>query len=345
MANKLAGKTVVFTGKLETMTRDEASAKAKQLGAKVGSSVTKDTDILVAGPGGGSKLKDAEKHGVKVIDEAAWVRLSQGGKKNQTIVSVFGRGIDVEWGEISKQIAEKIIESGIKESDAQDLFTGGEGGVCDFIEVTANGVDVKFNTPKHGKKASQVGNPKCWLLVKVEEQKGEFGRIIIEEKFDAAKLSFEPISFCIGNNKSLIFNYYSLSYNGQMLEFYNTDTKFVGWSLWSPAGKEFGFDFLEDDAEEDPVHQLMAKERLATKRKNEEKMSLEIGCQTASFRKAVIHWIKNFEVQVESVKSAKNNSFGILVNGRRIDVEAIQETLDMGDMADEFGTCTTRVCL
>jgi len=75
MANKLAGKTVVFTGKLETMTREEASAKAKQLGAKVSSSVTKDTDILVAGPGGGSKLKDAKKHGVKVIDEAAWVKM------------------------------------------------------------------------------------------------------------------------------------------------------------------------------------------------------------------------------------------------------------------------------
>ena len=75
MANKLTGKTIVFSGKLETMTRDEASAKAKKLGAKVSSSVTKDTDILVAGAGGGSKLKDAKKHGVKVIDEAAWVRM------------------------------------------------------------------------------------------------------------------------------------------------------------------------------------------------------------------------------------------------------------------------------
>ena len=94
MANKLAGKTVVFTGKLETMTREEASAKAKKLGAEVGSSVTEDTDILVAGPGGGSKLKDAKKHGVKVIDEAAWVRLLQGGKKEQKIGSVSGPGRD-----------------------------------------------------------------------------------------------------------------------------------------------------------------------------------------------------------------------------------------------------------
>ena len=73
---KLTGTTIVFTGKLETMTRDEAAAQAKALGAKVGSAITKETDILVAGPGAGSKLKDAKKHGVQVIDEAAWVKMA-----------------------------------------------------------------------------------------------------------------------------------------------------------------------------------------------------------------------------------------------------------------------------
>jgi len=80
----LTGKTIVFTGKLETITRDEASAQAKALGAKVGSAVTKDTDILVAGPGAGSKLKDAKKHGVEVIDEAAWVKMATNSKENDT---------------------------------------------------------------------------------------------------------------------------------------------------------------------------------------------------------------------------------------------------------------------
>jgi DNA ligase (NAD+) len=74
---KPTGKTIVFTGKLETMTRDEAAAQAKGLGAKVGSAITKETDILVAGPGAGSKLKDAKKHGVHVIDEAAWVKMTK----------------------------------------------------------------------------------------------------------------------------------------------------------------------------------------------------------------------------------------------------------------------------
>jgi DNA ligase (NAD+) len=73
-SSPVAGKTVVFTGALERMTREEAKAMAERLGAKVSGSVSKKTELLVAGPGAGSKLKEAEKHGVEVIDEAEWFR-------------------------------------------------------------------------------------------------------------------------------------------------------------------------------------------------------------------------------------------------------------------------------
>ena len=71
----VAGMTVVFTGTLEKMTRAEAKARAEALGAKVSGSVSAKTDLVVAGPGAGSKAKDAEKHGVKMIDEDAWLAL------------------------------------------------------------------------------------------------------------------------------------------------------------------------------------------------------------------------------------------------------------------------------
>jgi DNA ligase (NAD+) len=72
----IAGKTVVFTGSLEKMTRDEAKAMAERLGAKVAGSVSKKTDYVVAGPGAGSKLDNARKFGVTILTEDEWFKLA-----------------------------------------------------------------------------------------------------------------------------------------------------------------------------------------------------------------------------------------------------------------------------
>ncbi len=80
MASVVAGQTVVFTGKLETMSRDEAKAQAETLGARVAGSVSAKTDLVVAGPGAGSKLKQAAALNIAVIDEAGWAEIVRNAK-------------------------------------------------------------------------------------------------------------------------------------------------------------------------------------------------------------------------------------------------------------------------
>ena len=225
------------------MTRAEAFKMARKLGAFASDSLDASTNILVAGAGAESKIREAKKRGVRVLDEDSWMKIVKASPRaKQTELSLWGWGIDVECARLTKREAEQIMRKGISEDELSDLFDCCTNGPTDCYLI-ADDDDVRQIMAEPKSKPYKWGGKNRYFVVKRKNRKGEWGRLVIDGDFDENKLSIEMASDDIYGATWTIF---CINYDGKEFEYIGTETK-VGpdYRIITPDGETEDFEIID----------------------------------------------------------------------------------------------------
>ena len=241
---KINGKKIVFAGRFKQTTRAEALRIARKLGALTIGSLDASANFLVAGAGADSKVKDAKKRGVRVIDEDAWMKIVEASPRaKQTELSIWGWGIDVECAKLTKRKADRIIRKGISYDELSKLLESCTSGPTDCSLTVDDGV-VREIVAEPEPEPFKWGEKNTYFLVREETQKGQWGKLLIDGGFDEQKFS---VSMETNDLNGVAWTIIWIDYDGKEFEFIGTETK-VGPDFYiiKPDGKKEDFEIIDE---------------------------------------------------------------------------------------------------
>ena len=254
---RLSGKRIAFTGELASMTRPQAERLAEGLGAQVTAKVTKDLNILVVGKRPGSKLRTAEKYGVRVLSEEEWLEASHSQldpdakgerptvDKKPFTITVWGLGFNVRWCRLEDEQAKRIIADGMTSDEFASLvYESGdsEGGPCvctvHVDDEVVETLDVRFEKVAR----SPLGK---YHLVELCWDKGQWAKLEVSGHFDPRKLAHSTLDFELSEQIGvpyIVFSYDDEEFPEGEVDLWGKDTS---WYLFDPKGNEVDVQWLD----------------------------------------------------------------------------------------------------
>jgi hypothetical protein len=175
---------------------------------------------------------------------------------NINTIKVYGSGVELTWGEISAKLAKKIINSGVSETQKDELISESENGIISDISIKVNDKSINFDIKNLEKKVSlkefKSGSPKKWYLLETLDLNGLFYESSFDTPFDSKKISLVKEKYTIGS-VPVDSIFHSISYDGQEKkdDFDFSQRKFTGVSYFVLSPKNEVFEVQINDDEED----------------------------------------------------------------------------------------------